>query len=226
MSPPICHGTALRWPHQRHPSSGASNAPDRRDFFRSKKEWVVAFCIGFDTDLSSLQMSSLYTFHFFDLLSSWKRKQHKSASIPFRIRCFNPSLEYWTVHIIYNHATLEGWKGKTGKNHWTEKFYAAYASLSDLHVTITEPLHPYSSICKTIANIFKQQIKHLWTSGKSIEKEKISNGIWKKKKKTRWNPRTRMPTRMLRTDKIFICHIFQRTHLWDTLSWHTEVTLL
>ena len=25
---------------------------------------------------------------------------------------------------------------------------------------------------------------------------------------------------------IFIYHIFQRTHLWDTLTWHAEVTLL
>ena len=29
-----------------------------------------------------------------------------------------------------------------------------------------------------------------------------------------------------RTEKIPIYHIFQRTHLWDTLTWHTEVTLL
>ena len=28
------------------------------------------------------------------------------------------------------------------------------------------------------------------------------------------------------TDTILISHIFQRTHLRDTLSWHTEVTLL
>ena len=29
-----------------------------------------------------------------------------------------------------------------------------------------------------------------------------------------------------RTETILIYHIFQRTHLWDTLTWHTEVTLL
>ena len=47
------------------------------------------------------------------------------------------------------------------------------------------------------------------------------------KLKTRWSPRTRMPTRMLRNkDLILICHNFQRTHLWNTLIWHTEVTLL
>ena len=46
-------------------------------------------------------------------------------------------------------------------------------------------------------------------------------------KKTRWSPRTRMPTRMLRNkDLILICHNFQQTHLWNTLTWHTEVTLL
>ena len=28
------------------------------------------------------------------------------------------------------------------------------------------------------------------------------------------------------TETILICHIFQRTHLWDTLTWHTEATLL
>ena len=46
-------------------------------------------------------------------------------------------------------------------------------------------------------------------------------------KKTRWSPRTRMPTRMLRNKGlILICHNVQRTHLWNTLIWHTEVTLL
>ena len=36
-----------------------------------------------------------------------------------------------------------------------------------------------------------------------------------------------MPTRMLRNrDLILVCHNFQRTHLWNTLTWHTEVTLL
>ena len=40
--------------------------------------------------------------------------------------------------------------------------------------------------------------------------------------KTRWSPRTRMPTRMLRNrDWILICHNFQRTLLWNTLTWHT-----
>ena len=51
--------------------------------------------------------------------------------------------------------------------------------------------------------------------------------IINKLKKTRWSPRTRMPTRMLRNKGlILICHNFQRTHLWNTLIWHTEVTLL
>ena len=48
-----------------------------------------------------------------------------------------------------------------------------------------------------------------------------------KVQKTRWSPRTRMPTRMSRKrDLILTCHNFQRTHLWNTLTWHTEVTLL
>ena len=44
--------------------------------------------------------------------------------------------------------------------------------------------------------------------------------------KTRWSPRTRMPTRMLTNrDNTYLSH-FQQTHLWDTLNSHTEVTLL
>ena len=46
-----------------------------------------------------------------------------------------------------------------------------------------------------------------------------------RKFKTRWSPRTRMPTRMLK-NRNNTYNIFQRTHLWDTLTWHTEVTLL
>ena len=54
-----------------------------------------------------------------------------------------------------------------------------------------------------------------------------SNKLIQVAEKTRWNPRTRMPTRMLRNrETILISHIFERTHLWDTLSWHTEATLL
>ena len=46
------------------------------------------------------------------------------------------------------------------------------------------------------------------------------------KNKTRWNPRTRMPTRMLTNrDNTYLSH-FQQTHLWDTLSSRTGVTLL
>ena len=45
--------------------------------------------------------------------------------------------------------------------------------------------------------------------------------------RTRWSPRTRMPTRMLRnTDLRPTCHNFQRTHLWNTLTWHTEAKIL
>ena len=45
-------------------------------------------------------------------------------------------------------------------------------------------------------------------------------------KKTRWSPRTRMPTRMLTNiDNTYLSH-FQQTHLWDTLTSHTVVTLL
>ena len=45
--------------------------------------------------------------------------------------------------------------------------------------------------------------------------------------KTRWSPRTRMPTRMLgNTNLRPTCHNFQRTHLWNTLTWHTEAKIL
>ena len=44
--------------------------------------------------------------------------------------------------------------------------------------------------------------------------------------KTRWSPRTRMPTRMLTNRDNTYLSRFQQTHLWDTLSSHTEVTLL
>ena len=46
------------------------------------------------------------------------------------------------------------------------------------------------------------------------------------KEKTRWSPRTRMPTHMLTNrDNTYLSH-FQQTHLWDALNSHTEVTLL
>ena len=59
---------------------------------------------------------------------------------------------------------------------------------------------------------------------KQLKQERLQTTI---EKETRWSPRTRMPTRMLRNKGlILICHNFQRTHLWNTLIWHTEVTLL
>ena len=72
----------------------------------------------------------------------------------------------------------------------------------------------------------KMHGKQRTTIGKHKEKQTRTKNE-KRKKKTRWSPRTRMPTRMLRnTDLILMCHNFQRTHLWNTLTWHTEVTLL
>ena len=47
-----------------------------------------------------------------------------------------------------------------------------------------------------------------------------------KRNKTRWSPRTRMPTRMLTNrDNTYLSHL-QQIHLWDTLNSHTEATLL
>ena len=42
-------------------------------------------------------------------------------------------------------------------------------------------------------------------------------------RKTRWSPRTRMPRNR---DLTLTGHNFQQTHLWNTLTWHTQVTLL
>ena len=63
-------------------------------------------------------------------------------------------------------------------------------------------------------------------TSQKLKKEKWSMNFWHHYTKTRWSPRTRMPTRMLTNrDSTYLSH-FQQTHLWDTLSSYTEVTLL
>ena len=73
--------------------------------------------------------------------------------------------------------------------------------------------------CKSLKTVrVRRQADHFFNPTLSF----FDLGIWiqKKEKKTRWNPQTRMLTRIL-TDNNKTCHIFW-AHLWDTPTYLTH----